>query len=239
MIVDIDIGNSFAKWRVVGESAIERQPTASLIEGWQVNYAELNRVRIASVANAKILDTLLQSIRSRWGIEPEVARVTRDTTVIQPAYDILPRLGVDRWLGMVSAYTKLKEPCVVVSAGTALTADWVDASGQHLGGYIAPGYQKLLEVLHSGVANVLRDKSQLSSDLDLSLGVSTESCVLGGVSAMLSGFLLQVIAQRPRFSLVLTGGDAKTLLLTCAQQHNLHVELLSTPVLDGLAIALP
>ena len=239
MIVDIDIGNSFAKWRVAGECAINSQLTSSLVEGWQVNYPTLERVRIASVTSSERLDALRRQIRLRWSIEPEIAHVTRDVAVIQPAYKELHRLGVDRWLAMIAAYDKLKAPCVVVSAGTALTADWVEAGGRHLGGYIAPGYQKLLDVLHLGVANVLRDKSQLSSDLDLSLGDSTENCVLGGVSAMVSGFLLQVTAQRPGFLLMLTGGDAKTLLLTCAQQHNLHAQLLEAPVLDGLAIALP
>lgn len=239
MIVDVDIGNSYVKWRIDGRSDLYYQPTTSLDDGWQAEFEGAQRVRLACVAGARLEQVFVAEVFARWQVVVEVAKVTRGIGGIEPAYHQLERLGVDRWLSMLAIRQRVRREFVVVSVGTALTADWVDAIGRHLGGYIAPGQHKMLDVLHSGVANVLQASAAPALSLDLSLGKDTEACVMAGVSAMMSGFVKQVAEQEPQWPIFVAGGGSRAIADLCAQQHKIDLQRLDNPVLDGLAIALP
>ncbi|HEY7773583.1 MAG TPA: type III pantothenate kinase [Marinagarivorans sp.] len=238
MIIDVDIGNSFAKWRLNGQSHIYRQASASLLDGWQCDLAHADRVRIANVAGEAVLASLLAEVCQRCSVVPEVARVAREMGGVEVCYQDEQRLGVDRWLAMLAAYRRVAGECVVVSAGSALTADWLDASGKHLGGFIAPGRQRMLNALFSDVANVLKTPAAAEQP-DLRLGCTTEACVAGGVSVLLQGFINHVASRSLGAPIILTGGDARAMLSVCAQEHKSRVSLVSNAVMDGLAIALP
>src|ERR671916_2066496 len=56
-------------------------------------------------------------------------------------------LGTDRLVNAVAAYERVGGPVVVVDLGTALTFDVVSASGEYLGGIIAPGVEISMEAL--------------------------------------------------------------------------------------------
>jgi type III pantothenate kinase len=239
VIVDVDIGNTNTKWRCMGDIAVFSQPTSLLLDGWQYAGEAISRIRVANVASANVLHSFNCQVKGRWGLNTEVAVVQRDHAGLSVCYRDEARLGVDRWLAMLSAYSVLRGECVVVSAGSAMTADWVDAGGQHLGGFIAPGREKMLASLYSGVANVLLAPELPSVAPDLSLGQSTETCVEGGLAVLLQGFINHVASRSLGAPIILAGGDAQAMLSMCAQEHKSRVSLVSNPVLDGLAIALP
>ena len=238
MIVDVDIGNSFIKWRVKGESSIQRQATAALAQGWRFDSGAVERIRLACVAGKTVEQDFVREVLVRWGVKAEVAKVARSVGGVVPAYEDLFRLGVDRWLASLTAYGRVHGACAVVSAGSAITADWLGQNGQHLGGYIVPGYQRLQNTLVDDVADVLREPLQ-KRVLDSALGGSTESCVSGGIAAMLAGFMSHVVTYDPMCPIFLAGGDAAAMFSLCAQEHKTRVHMLDAPVLDGLAIALP
>ena len=239
MIVDIDIGNTNAKWRCAGDGHVYSQPTSTLLNAWDCVEGEVSRVRIASVAGAEVLQSFVSEVRARWGLEVEVACVQRVCAGLTVCYDDVSRLGVDRWLAMLSAYRAIGSDCVVVSAGSAMTADWVASNGRHLGGFIAPGREKMMASLYQDVANVLRSPRSLSQAPSVSLGQSTEGCVDAGVAVLLQGFINHVASRHLGSPIILAGGDAHAMLSVCAQEHKSKVSLVSNPVLDGLAIALP
>jgi len=56
-------------------------------------------------------------------------------------------VGVDRLLAAWGAWTKLQTAVVIADAGSALTVDWVDASGTFQGGAILPGIEMQLQAL--------------------------------------------------------------------------------------------
>jgi len=62
------------------------------------------------------------------------------------------RVGTDRLLSALGALRLHGAPCVVVSAGTAVTVDLVDAEGRFAGGAIAPGFGLAARALHEGAA---------------------------------------------------------------------------------------
>ncbi len=239
VIIDVDIGNSFVKWRMVGDTTVKRQPTASLIEGWQCELSEFGRVRVASVASRAVTQSFCQQVQERWCIVPEVAKVCSGIAGVIPCYTDISRLGVDRWLAMLAAYHLAGGACVAVTAGSALTADWVVADGLHVGGLIAPGRQKMLDVLHQGVANVLIDAMVAPAMPALGLGRNTTDCVLQGVNTLLAGFMAQVLERDLTAPLFLAGGDANVLLNLCVPEHKTRILLIPNLVLDGLAIAMP
>ncbi len=65
-------------------------------------------------------------------------------------------VGADRIVGAVAAYEKYGGPCIIVDFGTATTFDAVSASGQYLGGAIAPGIGISLEALFQRAAKLPR-----------------------------------------------------------------------------------
>src|SRR5260221_2473034 len=65
-------------------------------------------------------------------------------------------LGADRWLALIGAWTLARSALCVVDAGTAVKVDSVDASGQHLGGLIAPGIHMMREALMSKTSDIAK-----------------------------------------------------------------------------------
>lgn len=238
-ILDVDIGNTYIKWRLGATMPADRQLTASLLTaGWQCNARAVKRVRVASVAGDAVNEAFSQQVIQRWGIEPEFAIVMHDVAGVKPCYSDLRRLGVDRWLAMLVAFSSINGPCVVVSAGSALTADWLDEQGQHLGGLIAPGRERLVASLHRDLARVLYSTSLPTVEATNDLGQDTESCSAAGVRVLLSGFMAEVI-NRNTAPIWLAGGDADAMLSVCQDKDKQRVKTVNNVVLDGLAIALP
>lgn len=235
--VDIDLGNSFIKWRAFGDEAIYQQSVESLADGWQCTWSDIARVRLASVANAEVTDALCAEIAARWQIRIERACVAAGIGGVTPVYTDLSRLGVDRWLAMLACRQLASGPVCVVSAGSALTADWLAKDGRHLGGFIAPGRSRMLRSLFADVANVLISPDDLAPQTRL--GVTTETCVAGGVGVLMSGFINDVAKRHLEAPIFMYGGDSQAMLSLCAQEHKSRVRLLNNPVLDGLVIALP
>lgn len=235
--VDIDLGNSFIKWRTFGDEAIYRQSVESLAHGWQCTWSDIARVRLASVANSSVTEALCAEVAARWQLSVECARVSTGIGGVKPVYKDLSRLGVDRWLAMLACKQMVSGPVCVVSAGSALTADWLTESGEHMGGFIAPGRARMLRSLFADVANVLSSPDDLAPQT--ALGVTTETCVAGGVGVLMSGFINDVAKRQLEAPIFMYGGDSHAMLSLCAQEHKSRVRLLNNPVLDGLVVALP
>jgi type III pantothenate kinase len=90
-------------------------------------------------------------------------------------------LGVDRWLAIVGAATTYGKPLVVWDLGTATTLDAVDASGQHLGGWILPGPRTMLDGLRQDAK--LDTPESIGPESRLRPGRRTRDCIINGVLA--------------------------------------------------------
>lgn len=119
-------------------------------------------------------------------------------------------LGVDRWLAMLGAM-KLwpAQSLLVVDAGTALTLDWVDGSGQHLGGWIIPGFRLQQQAVIGQTAKVFNNSMQHAQ---VALGTDTSSCLQNGCLSAAVAVILQGFSQQTATKVVLTGGDANLLM---------------------------
>jgi type III pantothenate kinase len=123
-------------------------------------------------------------------------------------------VGADRLANAVAAYDHVKNTCVVVDFGTAITYDIVSAAGEYLGGIITPGAQISIDALYEHAAKL--PKVELAEPRAL-IGKSTVDAIRSGI---VYGFAGQVegIVRRLRGELgastyvIATGGLAGLLV---------------------------
>lgn len=241
MIVDIDIGNTRAKWRLTaGAEVVERGVIVTDSKDWsallELRSYQPGRVRVSNVAGQKVERQLRSVITEAFGIEAEFARACLSVGKVISGYEKPDKLGVDRWLAILAGWDLFRQRCVVVDAGSALTFDFIDAKAGHLGGYIVPGQQMMIDALFGGTSGVRVNSSQV---LSADHGQNTDSAVQNGCFAMTLALIEKIMLEtnegRGSINMVLTGGDAE-LLLTQLPNTVVHKPDL---VLDGLALALP
>jgi type III pantothenate kinase len=123
-------------------------------------------------------------------------------------------VGADRLVNAVAAYDRVRDTCVVVDFGTAITYDAVSAEGEYLGGIITPGAEISIEALYERAAKLPR--VELAEPRAL-IGKSTVEAIRSGIAY---GFAGQVegIVRRLRGELgadtvvIATGGLAQVVV---------------------------
>jgi len=123
---------------------------------------------------------------------------------------------VDRLLDAVAANSRRRAgvPAVVIDAGSAITVDWVDATGAFAGGAILPGLRLMARVLHSYTA-LLPLLETIPSRPPLP-GQSTLTAMQAGIFWAAAGGSRAIIEQLAaqagtRPDVFLTGGDGPLL----------------------------
>jgi len=223
----IDLGNSRAKWlwAIDGELDLE-----SAVRGDLEDFAEFCRkskefhpkqVRLASVAGSEATSAVVDRCREIWGLATEQLQSRARQGDVTSGYEDPASLGVDRWLAIVGAARLHGLPLVVWDLGTASTLDAVDASGQHIGGWILPGPETMLKSLASHTG--LRVPATLEP-MAARPGHRTSECIIGGVLGAQLGALDHFLTvasdgggQAAR--LVVTGGAAATVLPLVDREH--------------------
>jgi type III pantothenate kinase len=223
----IDIGNSRVKWSRVrnGERTTQRNEPLrgsglALFRRLTKTLPEQVEIRVVNVAG-KAVETALRAATSAAGLHPPrlLRSVDRDASGLINGYHEPWRLGADRWAAMLGArqLTGGVRALCVVDAGTALTIDFVDAAGQHLGGYIVPGPDLAVQSLLSGTRGIRRRASGARPVADRPWPRSTLPAIEQGALEACAGAIVRghAAARReigPSMKLLLTGGAAPALL---------------------------
>ncbi len=218
MIVQIDAGNSRFHWRCLDGTG--RPLPGASAEGAGVYHepAEwpdadgVTKVELASVAGYRKHQWLLEELGRFSGATIDEATARSFQAGVRNAYPDPSQMGVDRWLAMIGAHHHFPGGVIVVDAGTAVTVDYVDPAGVHLGGYILPGLSMMLSGLD-------RDTGRVSVTRQLEWGAepgrSTGACVNAGLAWLWQGMASELERDRERMGLariVATGGDAAGLV---------------------------
>ena len=240
MILDLDIGNTRCKWRVLDSSGVEAAcgsalSVAEALVDEMVASLPVKRVRVSNVAGVNAASNISSLVTSKWGLTPEFAESTRSWRELVNGYEKPSALGVDRWLAMCAAWHIVGGSCVVADAGSAITVDIIAGTGLHIGGYIVPGLHLMEDAL-------LRDTSGVRfrrgfEGVESGPGKTTEQAVKQGLLRMAASFIDSVHAMQraPAGPILLTGGDAELLQpwLGCSPVVRRSL------VLEGLALVLP
>ncbi|MDA9095278.1 type III pantothenate kinase [Porticoccaceae bacterium] len=218
MMLQIDVGNTQTKWRVIdGEFVCSRgsQDTASLIES-ELDLsavAAITEARLSSVADSRVAQAIKNQLATQFNIELQVATVSASAGGVSCGYEDVRALGVDRWLALVAAYKLYQGAVLVVDVGSAMTLDLVSPDGQHVGGYILPGLRLMREALLRGTEKVKSDLTVESIDTINMLvpGAVTEDAVNRGCLLAAVATVEKLASTYPA-AVVITGGDALPLI---------------------------
>ncbi|GAB3098781.1 type III pantothenate kinase [Lysobacter terrae] len=192
--------------------------------------ARFDAAHVASVANEALRVALLEAL-TRHTRRISLARTQPTFAGLRIAYAQPGKLGVDRFLAMLGAHARCKEPVVLCGVGTALTVDLIDANGQHLGGRIAPSPTLMREALHERAPHLPvagGDNVDFAADTEDALASGCEGAALALIEASVAAAQHQ-LGVTPR--LLLHGGGVEGL---AARLPN--ATQVPTLVLDGLAI---
>ncbi|HLU61465.1 MAG TPA: type III pantothenate kinase [Gammaproteobacteria bacterium] len=215
----IDLGNTRLKWAAwhagewlgEGSQVLQDEPVERIVE-WLRAAPEPREIWIASVAAGERAQRVAEACERAFGLVPRRAVTTAEACGVRCAYAEPARLGVDRWLAVIGAYSAARRPAVIFDCGTAITVDAVTATGGHLGGLIIPGIGLMRQALFSATAGIPREDE---GDVGL-LARDTRSAVSGGTLYAAVAFV-QHVAGELRAALgadtrfIITGGDAERL----------------------------
>lgn len=233
MLLAIDAGNSYVKFGYHDGEIWLRQHRVALNDFCAAPRQYLQempkQVVIANVAGPQFklaMETTFPGIALQW-VKPSF-----QACGIANLYDTPEQLGADRWAVMIAAHAAVKQACVIVSMGTALTVDMLTADGTFLGGVIAPGLQLMRLALASGTHAVQPPLGHVTS-----FPTNTADAVETGLFYALLGVIEKNISELERHTqhpahCILTGGAAHLL----APYLNRPVQVMDNLVLDGLLL---
>ena len=246
MTVVLDIGNAKMKWglaegRSVSStgSAFHRDDAADAIDRFIRAFPSgADLVVATNVADPMLGHQISEAVRDRWCADVEWVTTSKSALGVTCAYDEPERMGSDRWVAIIAAHHASRGAVCVIDAGTAVTFDAIDASGQHLGGLIMAGPRLAASSLNRRTSHIGETvpSEAPASGTDV-LGRSTDEAVANGAMLALSAALSKAVGIVANDldtlpDVLLAGGEAMRLLpwLETEVQYREHL------VLEGLAL---
>ncbi|MBL4711325.1 MAG: type III pantothenate kinase [Gammaproteobacteria bacterium] len=224
MILTIDIGNSRIKrasWRdgkIVNRGVIAYQ-LRELTKAFDQLFLTMEKpaaIYAVCVAGNDVSLALAQWCALTWQMDVDFLKTEKHFNNITNAYKNPAQHGVDRWAAVVAAFHRSSGRSVcIISAGTAVTFDFINKNGQHLGGYILPSYA----IMH---AALMTDTAEVNAPYNVQSGEcgvpnNTEDAVNQGLHKLLQAGIRELcrLAQAELegpVQIVLTGGFAEVIL---------------------------
>lgn len=204
----IDDGNTKLKFAVFKNQQITS-------EGSVANIKELNVEKISNIYDIKncIISSTRCNIKDFEAVYNTILNVVYlDNNTKLPIinkYKTPESLGKDRLAAVVAGYTTYKTDVMTIDAGTALTFDYINKSGEYLGGAISPGMSMRFKALHQFTAKLPLVKAANNTP---SIGTTTKESIQSGViEGMCNEIELRCIhflEQHSNGKIILTGGDS-------------------------------
>lgn len=213
----IDAGNSRLKWFVDDQGQVVASGVGTLdseqpVVGIGSAAEQIGAIAISTVASEEKQWQLASSLAELCPAPVHFYWAEFARGGLVSAYQDASRMGADRWHAMYGAWLHHKRGFAVVDAGSAVTVDYVNSHGQHLGGYILPGLQMMLRSLRTDAARIWFDPEQV---LSTGPGKSTGECVNHGLAWLSAAMTERVVSDARTFGLadvLVTGGDADRLI---------------------------
>lgn len=240
----IDIGNTRIKWARLEQGKLHPQSAVPHADWTAQKFidtvgpacVDATRVLVSNVAGSRMAQVVRAGLAQAGHVEPEFVTATATAGGVRNAYSQPAQLGIDRWLAIIGAHALERGAVCVVSVGTALTIDGVDAQGRHLGGVIVPGPDLMMSSLLQNTSDLAQRAQQGSTTrglfADNTLGAIRQGAehAAGALVERAIALMQQQLHETPK--LLLTGGGSARLEEALAHPHR-HVPDL---VLQGLAV---
>ena len=228
--LELDVGNTRIKWRLCSQIGVVQQGCDLKLD---ISFDQASPDWLCKVSEVWV--SSVHQNQNDWveSIFPNAQyAVSKGSQAgVYNSYSDPMKMGVDRWLAMLAAKAFNKTSShIVIDAGTAITLDVIDSSGQHLGGYICPGLNMMKLALLGGTNKVVAGQDWV---LGRDPGTSTQLCVDHGIQDMVVSWLESHIHKHPEAEVSISGGDGKMLSELLGLQKKYYPDL----VLDGLNIS--
>ena len=206
----IDIGNTFIKLAVFEQNHLLQTYQYDTVNDAIINKLlhdyDIDKAIIASVKKEK--PAWQPALAAKVNLQNFTAGMAKG---IINHYKSMATLGADRLAGVMAAnhlYPGVNN--LVISGGTCITYDWVDAGGNYYGGSISPGLNMRYKTM-----NYYTDALPLvnaDEKFDQSFGTDTvtamQSGVQNGIKYELAGFISSYKNDKQGLNILLSGGDS-------------------------------
>lgn len=227
MLLCIDIGNTnitmgiyrgeelVAHWRVNTDH--HKMPDeygillVSLMARQGFQPSDIRGISIASVV-PPVTDIVLEMLAAYVGVEPlQVGAGVKTGVAVR--YDNPYEVGADRVVNAAAAYRLYGGPACIVDFGTGTTFDALSATGDYLGGAIAPGIRVAAEALFQRASKLPRiDLARPRKAIGTNTADSMRSGILFGYVGLVEGMVERFRRELgPTMRVIGTGGLAKTI----------------------------
>lgn len=167
----LDVGNTRLKWALLSGayrrgcrfdetgaiSLMQLRGKAAAMRRLLRCVSPAGAILVCNVAGPGVVRRLRALARSAAAPRPRFLRSTRAAGGIRSAYHDPWRLGVDRWAALIGAHAEYpRRALCLVTVGTAMTIDLLDAEGRHRGGSIIPGPDLMIDALFVRTAGIRR-----------------------------------------------------------------------------------
>ena len=228
--VVVDVGNTRIKWGRCADDRVAEMASLAhddedawreQMTGWQIPPGSTWAI---SGVQPKQRDRLCAWLAGE-GQQTAVVNSYRQLP-LQIDVDFPDKVGLDRLLNAVAVNT-VRSPeagAFIVDAGTAVTVDYVDASGTFQGGAIFPGLRLMAKALHEHTAALplieLFKPAPIAAFKRTPFPArNTEDALRTGIVQAVLGGIDRIAASRPDCELFLGGGDALFLSVQMASQQ--------------------
>jgi len=170
---------------------------------------DIEGISLASVVPP--LTDIFREMASRYlGLKPLIVD-SGVKTGVAIRYDTPREVGADRVVNAAAAYRLYGGPACIVDFGTGTTFDALSASGEYLGGAIAPGVQVATEALFQRTAKLPRvDLRRPSKAIGRNTMDAMRSGILFGYVGLVEGLVERFRAELgPAMHVIATGGLAR------------------------------
>jgi type III pantothenate kinase len=230
MLLVVDVGNTQTHFGVFGpgsESIAEhwrfstvRESTGDELGAALSNLLGLRGLSFTDV-DCSIVSSTVPQLSEQWTAMAD-RYLGHEMLVVGPAIktgmpiriDNPHEVGADRLVNAVAAYDRVRDTCVVVDFGTAITYDAVSAVGEYLGGIITPGAEISIDALYDRAAKL--PKVELAEPRSL-IGKSTVDAIRSGIVYGFAGQVEAIVKRMraelgPETHVIATGGLAGVLV---------------------------
>jgi type III pantothenate kinase len=203
----IDYGNSAVKVGIFDHQNLMEKHSFSSENELIKFLAEVNAEHaiISSVkTNSEVVTSWLKNSGKTFVLSPYLPLPVKNL------YRTPETLGVDRLAAACGAMQVFPlHHVLVIDAGTCVTYEFVDKSGNYHGGSISPGLNMRFQAVHAFTARLPLVKATGVAQLT---GDSTETCiqsgVINGLTAEIDGIIDRYRSQFEGLQVILCGGDA-------------------------------
>ncbi len=236
-ILLLDVGNSRVKWALVrqpeewvAEGTCMHDEADSLLGEWD-RFPQPARVIGCNVAGQGRVHDLYAYWQSR-NVPVRWMQAAQECAGVRNLYERPEQLGNDRWAALVGAWARIRGACLVVSAGTAVTIDALNARGEFLGGMILPGKRLMQAALVAGT-HALQDMGGQTVDFPRNTADAASTGIATALACTVQKAYQRLTATDAKSpSCILTGGDADWL----AGQLQFGAIIAPRLILEGLLI---